>query len=217
MNKEPIRKPEAKLIDGYTDIKFGETFNDLMAAHGPEFEPYDIRQCYKNMPLAGCVLIARDETPPGVREGIPYKQTVKLNQQGKVTDVELQYERKGVISVGECRSIHERTIDWLAHDYGQLHEEFTPKTAQQFRTPAGNTYLDTPAAKDGTWVSSVLRTGAGAGVRMTRYVELRTTYEIPFGERHCDVSATFSDAPSVTRPDPFRAMDVEFGNAAQDQ
>jgi hypothetical protein len=212
-NKAESAQPNANPIDGYGDIKFAESFTELMAAHGAGFEPYDIRECYKNMPLAGCVLISRNATPPQVRDGIPYTLTARLNQQGKVTDVELQYERKGVISVGECRSIHERTLDWLVRDYGNLYEEITPKAAERFRTPAGNTYLDTAPGKDGNWVSSILRTGVrGADVHNNRYIELRTTYIIAKGEPHCQVSAEFSDAPSVSRPDPFRAMDIEFGN-----
>jgi hypothetical protein len=215
VNKDHPQKPTTKPIDGYADIKFGESFNDVMVAHPADFEPYDIRQCYKNMPLAGCVLISQDETPPEIRDGVPYKQTVRLNQAGKVTDVDLDYDRKGNISGADCRSIHERTLDWLARDYGSLYEEITPKAAQRFRTPAGNTYLDTAAPKDGNWVSTVLRTGArGSDVHNQRYIELRTTYIITDGVPHCDVEAEFHDAPTVTRPDPFKAMDVEFGNDA---
>jgi hypothetical protein len=212
-DKDQIHKAATKPIEGYADIQFGESFNDVMAAHPASFEPYDIRQCYKNMPLAGCVLISQDETPPEIREGVPYKPTVRLNQTGKVTDVDLDYDRKGNISGADCRSIHERTLDWLARDYGSLYEEITPKAAQRFRTPAGNTYLDTAPAKDGNWVSTVLRTGVrGSDVHNQRYIELRTTYIITDGEPHCDVEAEFHEAPTVSRPDPFKAMDVEFGN-----
>ena len=213
-HKDQTPTPTTKPIDGYADIKFGESFNDVMA-HPADFEPYDIRQCYKNMPLAGCVLISRDQTPPLIRDGVPYKPTVRLNQVGKVTDVDLDYDRKGDISGADCRSIHERTLDWLARDYGSFYEEITPKAALRFRTPASNTYLDTAPGKDGNWVRTVLRTGVrGSDVHNQRYIELRTTYIITDGEPHCDVEAEFHDAPTVSRPDPFKTMDVEFGNGS---
>jgi hypothetical protein len=213
VNSEQRHKPAANTIDGYADIKFGESFNDVMAAHPADFEHYDIRQCYKNIPLAGCVLISEDEMPRQIRDGVPYKRTVRLNQTGKVTDVDLDYERKGNISGADCRSIHERTLDWLARDYGSFYEEITPNAAQRFRTPAGNNYLDTAPGEDGNWVSTVLRTGVrGSDVHKQRYIELRTTYVITDGEPHCDVKAEFHDAPSVSRPDPFRAADLELGN-----
>ena len=216
-NKEHVHKQDTKTIDGYADIKFGEAFNDLMDAHGAEFEPYDIKDCYKNMPLAGCVLISRNEMPPQIRDGVPYKLIARLNQLGKVTDVELEYERKGVISAAECRSIHERTIDWLTRDYGTVYEEITPPAAERFHTAGGNIYVDTVPAKDGNWVSSVLRTGVrGGDVHNQRYIELRTTYIITANEPHCQVSAEFSDAPNVTRPDPFRALDLLSESPADD-
>jgi hypothetical protein len=195
------RKPTTKSIDGYADIKFGESFNDLMGSHRMEFHPYGIQECYKDMPLKGCLLMGREETPPQIRDGIPYELIVRLNQLGKVTDVKLKYEREGVISVSDCRSIHERTLDWLVRDYGNMYEEITPQAAKQFRTPAGNTYLDTGPNKDGNWVSSWLRTGVrGVDVRNTRYVELITTYIIIESGPTCRVSAEFKDAPSVPRP-----------------
>jgi len=214
-------KPKTKPIDGYDDIKLGQSFNEVMAAHGEQFDPYYVRQCYKDLPINGCWLATpRDGAPFRMIDGIPYRLTVMLNKFDKVTDVELKYSREGNgINGDDCRSIHERTLDWVTRDYGKLYALGDQGKNKQFRTPAGNTYFSGVPDKSGSWVSFFVRTFNGVPSAEVmkkpigkwdnnRYVNLITTYIVAAG-RHCDVDVEFSEPMSVPRSDLMRATSLD--------
>lgn len=223
-----VGEPKVKPIDGYEDIKFGQGFNEVMAAHGGVFDPYYVRSCYKNLAINGCSLSTpRDGPPFQMIDGIPYRLTVRFNKFDKVTDIQLQYIREGSgINGDDCRSIHERTLDWLTRDYGKFYSpNYDLKGAKLSRTPAGNTYFTGPQDESGSWVSIFARTYAGVPSPEVlkkpltkwdgrRYAESFTTFIVASGN-HCEVQAEFSEPESVPREDLMRAADLVFEDSAE--
>lgn len=213
-------KPQTKPIDGYGDVKFGQSFNEVMAAYGQRFDAYYIRSCYKDLAINGCSLATTGDVPFQMIEGIPYRLTVQFNKFDKVTDVQLQYAREGsAINSDDCRSIHERTLDWLTRDYGKFYSPNYDPIARQFRTPAGNAYSSGVPNKEGSWVALFARTYTGVPSPDVlkkplpkwdnrRYVQLFTTYIVAAGN-HCNVYAEFSEPGSVPRQDLMRATTLD--------
>lgn len=220
LKRQEAAKVATKPIDGYSAVKLGQSFNEVMAELGVSAEPLEIKQCYKDLPVDGCSLGTQIRGAPfQIRDGIPYRLDAEINKFDHVTDVNLRYSREGDIKSDECRSIHERTLDWLAGDYGPLIFADLQGKRRSFRTTGGHSYMTDVPDESGSWVTSAGRTFSGTMtpeimkrpiVRWDgrRYVSLMTTY-IVVNKPECDVFVSFSEPASVPRPDLMRSLSSE--------
>lgn len=202
----------AKQIEGYADIKFGLTFTEVVADHSSRLSSYSLSECLKDLPIKGCFLSNGSESSPfQIREGIPYFLNLSFNKFDKLTDIGLVYDREGGISRADCLSIHERTLDWLARDYGKLYAPTYDPDVEAQLTPNGNRYLVGGSGKP-NFVTMPMRTfpmkPTAAVLKKpitkwdgNRYVSLLSWYIVTDGEPHCRVTVDFSEPDSVLRRD----------------
>jgi hypothetical protein len=210
----PSLSPTFTPIDGFRDIKFGTSFKDLIGSMDVSdvFNPFGLRDCFKDLPLKGCFLSADDhDRPYDLIDGIPYTLSVSFNRLDKLTDVDLGYRREGDITKEQCLSIHGRTVDWVAKDYGRLTErtgdDSDGKGVEQRSTPAKTAYR-IHSAPSGSFVTSFMRTGATVTTKRDlpitawdnhRYVSTLTSFIVVDGKAFCDVTVGFSEPATVER------------------
>lgn len=201
-------KANKKPVDGFEDVKLGQTFNETMVGHGEEFTPLSVQSCQRNLPITGCLLSTRDDGAPfRMIGGIPYRLLIDLNPLDKVTDVTLKYSRDGKMITGDdCRAILERTLDWVIKDYGSVYDMYgndARQVASKLKVEnegwalIGRTF-------DGVPSGGVLKR-APAKWDDRRHVSIFATFIIVSGEANCEVAVGFEEPQSVPRPDLFRA------------
>lgn len=115
--------------------------------------------------------------------------------------------------------MHERTIDWVTAQFGQLQTP-TPKESgfENRKTPSGNAYL-LWTSKDGNFVSSPSRTFTGTfdpAIKnkpipdwdAERYVSILSHFIRVGAEPICDVGIDFSEPKTVERRDRLASIDT---------
>ena len=200
-------------IEGYGGVKFGSSFMDAIGTLGGEmFNPVAVSECFQDLPLKGCYLSSNtDGALFEVRDGVPYKLTLSFNRYDKLTDIGLSYSREGDISKADCLSIHERTLDWLAREYGQLRFPEETKPSTELRKTAGGIVYQVWQDEKGSLISSPMRTVTSpvrTGVEEEpipnwnndRYVSLLSHFIIVNGTPMCEVGVDFKEPKSVERP-----------------
>lgn len=210
--RENAAHASRKSIEGYGDLKFGTTLMQTIEVTGSErFNSYGLKKCLEDLPLKGCFLSPDSDAAPYLIEAaIPYKLGLDFNKFDKLTDISLSYDREGRISFDECRSLHERTVDWVASRYGQqLPHNSRKETLEERRTPAENVYL-LWRSRDGHFVTAPSRTAAAnlaANVQRKpimqwdneRYVSLLSHFIVVNGNPMCHIGIEFSEPQSVER------------------
>lgn len=207
-----------KAIDGYGDIKFGSSFVSAIGLLGHEpFNPVAVSECFKDLPIKGCHLTRNAEHIFEMRAGIPYSLTLMFNKLDKLTDIGLDYSREGDVKRADCLSLHERTLDWLVADYGQLRTPVSSKEEGPIegrRTSQGNTYQLGAPGENGGFVTLPMRTVSTptrAAVETKpipewndqRYVSLLSVFIVVDGKPMCMVNADFNEPRTVLRPVGF--------------
>jgi hypothetical protein len=209
---ENTTQPSHEPLKGYANLKFGSTLMEALGETGTErFNAYGLKECLDDMPLKGCFLSPDSDAAPFLIEaGIPYKLGLDFNKFDKLTDIRLSYDREGNITFDECLSLHERTLDWLTKQYGQLRESINPKEkTEQRKTPAGNTY-SLWRSEDGHFGTSFMRTAPATlpdSVRQKptpewdneRYLDLFSHYLVMDGKSICSIGFEFKEPKSVER------------------
>ncbi len=200
-------------LEGYGTIKFGSTFQEAISAVGADlFNSVSVSECFKDLPLKGCYLSRNSDAQPyRIIEGIPYTLSLSFNRFDKLTDIGMNYDREKDISQSDCLNLHERTLDWLAKEYGQF--RFPTKQKEQIQrlvTPARNVY-EVWTNSNGSAITSPMRTVSSSTPTALeeqpivkwdskRYVSLLTTFIVVGGSPICSVNVDFSEPVSVERP-----------------
>ena len=111
---------------GYGGIELGASLEKVLSKVDTQFyDPENIAACSMDMPLKGCILIWNNWAFPFVRkDGIPYRLNLIFNRQGLLESIDLVYSRRnGGVSRSDCLIIHNRTLNWLNKEYGELRED----------------------------------------------------------------------------------------------
>jgi len=198
-------------INGYAGIEFGTSLNEALATLDVRlFNPAGLRDCLKDLPLKGCFLSGDSEAAPfQIKDGIPYRLTLSFNRLDKLTDVDLNYDREGDISRDQCLEMHERTLDWMVREYGDMRAASSQEGPDEARTsPAKNSYF-VGTGKDGFFVTRPMRTAANVEPTVAeqpitkwdnrRYASLLTYFIVVDGKPMCGVNVSFSEPESVER------------------
>lgn len=144
-------------IDGYGNLKFGMSFDEATAIAGNEFfDPTTLRDCLRDRPIRGCLLLSRNDfVPYRTIGGIPYGLKLAFNRFDKLTDIELGFIRRDedAISSDDCLSIHQRTADWLVKEIGPFDPPALGQGNSAAKTTAGTDYAISSSRKP-DWLSA---------------------------------------------------------------
>lgn len=186
----------------------GSTFDEAMLVASPsDFNPYGLKECLEDLPIRGCFLSPENELTIFRRvRGIPYGLQLEFNKLDALTDITLKFVRRrtydeelnpvpATIKKSECSDIMERTIDWVAAEYGSI-ATVRPKAAEMraTKTAKGNAYwIDSSA--DGSGFVAL----GEAPMKSGRSVKLFASFLVLNGDPDCSVSVSFNDADTVMR------------------
>jgi len=190
-------------IEGYGGFRFGMSLTDALALTRADlFNPAGLSDCFADMPTEGCFLPPSEDTSLfEMKAGIPYSLTLQFSKFDRLTDIQLGYHREGEIDRAQCLEIYERTIDWLAAEYGPI-KDSQRLEGDQFEnhvTPGGIPHR-IGVTEDRFFVGNVERSFAG-----DRKLWPFATYIEVDGKPYCRVDANFSDehlAPPNETPSP---------------
>lgn len=190
-----------KEISGYGDLEFGMSFNDAMAVVDVSlFSPLSMRGCRASLAIRGCHLLPDSNlTAFETHGGIPYGLTLSFNRFDQLTDVSLKYVRRAINSpdermeLSDCQAILERTIDWVASEYGP----FDPPDGDgddltSIKTPHGRDYqlFET----DGSFVSITQHEFPNE-----RSISLVSSYIVTGNNPSCEIDLQFRDSDQIER------------------
>lgn len=195
-------------LNGYAGLLLGSTFDKAMLVASPsDFNPYGLKECLEDLPIRGCFLSPENELTIFRRvQGIPYGLQLEFNKLDALTDITLKFVRRRTydedlnpvpttIKKSECSDILERTIDWVAAEYGSI-AVVRPKAAEMraAKTAKGNAYwMDSSA--DGSGYVAI----GEAPMKSGRSVKLFGYFLILDGDPDCSISVSFNDADKVVR------------------
>ena len=113
---------EQKIIEGISGVNLGTNFEELIGTVDfSEFNPVAVTECLRDIATEGCYLSpVDDDTIFMLKNNIPYNVSLSINKLGKVTDINIGYNREGSITRADCISVFERTLDWATQEYGQF-------------------------------------------------------------------------------------------------
>jgi len=198
-------------INGYAGIEFGTSLSEALGNLDVRlFNSVGLSECLKDLPLKGCFLSGdREAAPFQIKDGIPYRLTLSFNRLDKLTDIDLSYDREGDISRDQCIEMHERTLDWMAREYGEMQAPSTQERLNEARrTPANNSYF-IEIGDAGSFVTRPMRTTQNAKTAAAdqpitkwdnrRYASLLTYFIIVDGKPMCGVNVSFREPESVER------------------
>lgn len=207
-------KAEPAELPGYDELKFGQDFLTAISRGGiSQFSPYSLSKCRSHLALRGCV--ARPANNIDARyhlDGVPFGLSLSFNRFDKLTDIELVFERDTMdspsesVTVRECRTIHERALDWATKTYGSFktRSKAEPEKQTSAQTIAGTNY--SYYSSDGkSFVADARRAFSGG-----RSIVILSHFIPTEGNSNCRVGISFSDKDSVERwslsPDEEAAM-----------
>lgn len=214
VNAQADRPPVA----GFNDLRLGMQYQEALALAGVErFNPVSLAECPRRLPLRGCFLPprSRETAPYEIREGIPYDLLLSFNRFGRLTDIDLEYQRETGITPEECLSLHSRTLDWLTRDYGPFQAQTVrpgPRAGgaqlRRIHTPGGIPF-DVSIFPGGDFVTPPTRQANGAVDRQRpitqwdnrRYVSLLSSFIVVNGTPHCSVGVSIQEPASVPHAD----------------
>lgn len=198
---EASKTPTQAAIAGYGNLKFGMSLTEALSLTGSShFNPAGILGCAKDLAIRGCTLHPDTNLDAyATIDGIPYGLGLAFNRFDKLTDITLQYERETIedeeqrLTPAECRTIADRSIDWLSKRFGPMTSaELKGDHLKERRTPAGARYWS--ADGDGGFMSSGKVEKAGH-----RQISFMGYYLLPGEDVDCSISVTFGDDPKIER------------------
>ena len=176
------------------------------------FNPAAVSECFKELPLRGCLLSRNmNDVPYEMKDGIPYTLSLGFNRRDKLTDIGLHYDREGGISFDQCIEIHGRTLDWLTRDFGPLRAQMrSVERGTEIRKTPDGTSFPVWFGKDRSFIAGPMRTVANIVPTPVekqpittwdkdRYVSLLTHFIIVGGKPICGVVAEFQEPVTVER------------------
>jgi hypothetical protein len=185
-------------VSGYGDLKFGMSFDEAMALTSASmFNPYSLKGCLSERPIRGCTLHPdSDLTAFETVAGIPYGLGLAFNRFDKLTDVDLEFKRRDEEKIlkDDCQQIHERTLDWVAKEYGPFGKPRNPEDAKQakmIRTKSGTPYYAVPSVDNNATLVNMAPVDFSDGTS----VIVVGTYILGI----CDISVSFRDRKDVER------------------
>lgn len=195
-------QPSYKPVTGYGNVELGTSFESAIGSLDAKlFNPYSLKDCFKDLALHGCTLQRNDEdTVFDLHDGIPFGLVLDFNKSDRLTDVRLVYNRKHNITSKECNDILSRAVDWISADYGPIDVNQASGNDVSITTSQGHTFRLMKPDASGNYTSDFMRTHS---VAKQRYVEIFATYIL----KQCEVQINFSEPKSVKRPDYDAGID----------
>lgn len=196
-------KPAKPTVEGYADLKFGMSFQEATALTGLSiFSPIAVQQCARDEAIRGCLLNPINNTTAFItRDGIGYTLSLAFNKHDKLTDITLHFQRSQIqyedeeMSRKDCAAIGERTIDWLAAEFGPFdNKQIKPdKSLKPAKTAKGNPYLVGSSGPQSYFSNAQLHLDKG------RLIFLIGNYMVIDGSTDCMITAQFGDSKEIDR------------------
>lgn len=213
---EERNAPTKDAIDGYGDLKFGMSFAEATAVAGPHlFGPAQMKECLITLAVRGCSLLPENNLASHTSvDGISYGLSLSFNRFDKLTDISLIYQRRMMvdpeqkISAEDCKSIHERTVDWMVRDYGPFSAK-SEKGAVIAKTAKGNPYLLTH--NDDIMLGAIRK-----DLSDKRYIALVTYFMGDDDDTNCSLSLQFAEPRAVERRKLSPELQEKFDSIVKD-
>lgn len=194
--------PAEKSVDGYAGLKFGMSFNEaLSATQSGLFNSYGINKCMNELPIRGCLLHPDTNLASALsRDGVPYGLGLAFNKFDKLTDISLEFERETTEDTeqemmrDDCAAIHERSIDWLAVEFGKFDNK-EEKDGKPETTARGNPFVASKTNDKNTYFAS-----AGTPLPGNRSIRVISFYaRLSPDHTSCRISISFREPDTVAR------------------
>ncbi len=191
-------------FDGYAGLKFGASLNEALALYPPDlFNPVGLRDCLNDLPIRGCFLPPRSGLSTATsRDGIGYAIQLAFNKYDKLTDITLSFQRETseeesqFMKKEDCAAITERTVDWLATEFGKPdNKQALGDTGKINTTSKGNEFQISDT--DGNYFAY-----GSTELGDDRRVRLLTAYiKLDRDSTSCRIDIEFADADKIERLD----------------
>lgn len=191
-----------KPFEGYAGIKFGASLSEILVLYSPDlFNPVSLKNCLTDLPIRGCLLNPRDNLSNAIsRDGIGYAIQLSFNKHDKLTDITLSFRRGTIeensqyMEKGECVAITERTVDWLAAEFGKPdNKKALGEIGKVSKTVNGNEFQISDT--DGNYFAY-----GSTELGNDRRVRLLATYiRLDRDSTDCHVDVQFSDTDNIER------------------
>jgi hypothetical protein len=164
------------------------------------FNPVGLADCLSNMATTGCYLHPRDRTSLfQAKAGIPYSVKLDFSKSNQLYIISLGYDGLDKITGDQCLEIYERSLDWVAAEYGTLvnNNRLKAENFEDHVTPGGHRHR-IALNPSGDFVGSMERRFSGNRIvsPIVYYIEGR-------GEPSCWVDVEFRDDSIEPRPPPI--------------
>lgn len=199
-DQQVAQKPH---FDGYAGLKFGISFNDALAATRTDlFNPYSIKGCLIELPIRGCMLHPESNLATYLsRDGVPYALGLAFNKHDKLTDISLEFGRETIEDAAQtmrkedCIAIHDRTIDWLASEFGRFDNKRWKDDVTLTKTAVGNPYQVSTSPPADTFFASASQT-----LDDKRGITVMSHWmKFDDGSTNCSVGVQFRKPDSIER------------------
>jgi hypothetical protein len=187
-------------IAGWGNWRFNQTLDEALANSGPmQWNSYSLSACRDNIEVDGYLLSTYGGPSLPPVDVIPLRPLLRFDKHGRLSEINLWYERGGKITQSQCLDIFGRLLDWQVATTGVFYSDDKPQAASDTaagwvrvsaHTPGGTAYSYGRSVPKKADVTSFLRWPNDS--RSQPNASIMSAFVTVGGKPNCHVTISFS-------------------------